>query len=396
MVRIIVVLLMIFLCLLSNTGFSQIADSVPPVDIVELVIKKLNINLKGKSRADRKIHFSLFPTETGVPGGGRAVVTSFNAAFYLGKKSDTRVSTAYFVPYITFVGKYGFLVRPSLWLPGNTWNLSGDYRILKYPQYTWGVEGVSDNSIRTVIDNSYLRLYQIALKTITTNWALGIGYMFDHHYGIYEDVPEGAEGHMDYYFPGEQSNTTSSGFVFPLVYDSRLNPINPQRGTFFLLNYRFNSPSFGSDHQWQSLYVDGRKYFPFSKHKQNLLALRSYYWTVLSGQVPYLDLPAIGWDVALNPGGRGIPQGRYRSNAMLYFESEYRVDLTRNGLFGAVVFTNVSSASEFDTQNFHSWHAASGIGLRVKFNKYSRTNVALDLAVSKDYAAVYLNIGEAF
>ncbi|HEY5826656.1 MAG TPA: BamA/TamA family outer membrane protein [Cyclobacteriaceae bacterium] len=395
MVRVTVLVTLVF-CLAGPQGFSQVADSVPQVDIVELIIKKFNINLKGKSRDNRKVHFSLFPTESAVPGGGRAVVTSFNAAFYLGEKSDTRVSTVYFVPYITLVGKYGFLVRPSIWLSRNSWNLNGDYRILKYPQYTWGVEGVSDNTVKTVVDYSYLRIYQTAIKTITTNWGLGIGYMLDYHDGISEEIPEGTEGHLASYFPGEQSRTTSAGFVFPIAYDSRLNAINPERGSFLLINYRFNTPLIGSDHQWQSLYVDGRKYFPFSKHKHNLLALRGYYWTVLSGQVPYLDLPSIGWDITLNPSGRGIQQGRYRSNALLYFESEYRVDLTHNGLFGAVVFTNVTSASVYDTQKFQSWHPAVGTGLRVKFNKYSRTNVALDFAFSKDYTTVYLRIGEAF
>lgn len=379
----------------TGEGFAQPVDSAS-VDIVEVVIKKFNINFKENRRANRKIHFSLFPTQAGVPGGGRALVTSFNAAFYLGEKSNTRVSTVYFVPYITFVGKYGFLMRPSLWLSKNTWNLSGDYRILKYPQYTWGLGGDTEEESSTVIDNSYLRLYQSAVKNIGGNWNVGVGYMLDHHYNISEGEVDGKEGHLKNYPTGTETNTTSSGLSFPIAYDTRVNSINPVGGAYALVNYRLNAAALGSDHTWHSLYIDGRKYFSFSDSRQNLLAFRSYYWTVLSGQVPYLDLPSIGWDLAIIPSGRGIKQGRYRSNALLYFESEYRFDLTANGLLGAVVFSNVSSASEFGTQNFQSWHMAAGTGLRVKFNKYSRTNILLDFAASKDYMGVYLNIGEAF
>lgn len=389
------VLVLIGFMVCAIEGFAQPADSAS-VDIVEILVKKFNINFKENKRAQQKIHFSLFPTQAGVPGGGRALVTSFNAAFYLGEKTNTRVSTVYFVPYITFVGKYGFLMRPSLWLSRNTWNLSGDYRILKYPQYTWGLGGSNADEASTVIDNSYLRLYQTAVKSIGGNWNVGIGYMLDHHYNISEAELDGWEGHLKEYPTGLESKTTSSGLNFPIAYDSRASSINPQGGAYALVNYRFNTPALGSDHTWHSLYIDTRKYFSFSNYRTNLLALRSYYWTVLSGQVPYLDLPSIGWDLAIIPSGRGIKQGRYRSNALLYFESEYRFDITANGLLGAVVFSNVSSASEFETQNFQSWHMAAGTGLRVKFNKYSRTNILLDFAASKDYWNVYLNIGEAF
>lgn len=387
-------LIIIGLLIAIVKGIAQPADSVPAVDLVEIVIKKLHINFHENKRAERKVHFSLFPTQGGVPGG-RAVVTSFNAAFYLGEKSSTRVSSVYFIPYITFSGKYGFLMRTNLWLPGNTWSLAGDYRILKYPQSTWGLGGSSEEGTSTEIDNSYFRFYQTALKGIGGNWNVGAGYMLDHHFNIAE-MSEGNEGYLNSYPTGTDRETTSSGLFFPLAYDARGNSINPQGGAYALAGYRFNTPALGSDHTWHSLYIDGRKYFSFSDYRQNILAFRSYYWTVLSGQVPYLDLPAIGWDLAIIPSGRGIEQGRYRSNALLYFESEYRFDITANGLLGAVVFSNVSSASEYETQNFQSWRGAIGTGFRIKFNKYSRTNILFDFAASKDYMAVYLNIGEAF
>jgi hypothetical protein len=157
-----------------------------------------------------------------------------------------------------------------------------------------------------------------------------------------------------------------------------------------------NSQALGSTNDWQSLFVDARKYFPIPGKRGGILALRSFYWTTLSGQVPYLDLPATRWEPVRGSSSRGIAQNRYRSNAMFYYETEYRFGITANGLIGGVVFANLNSASEFGTQQFKYWHPAAGAGIRVKFNKYSRTNVTFDVGVSKEYWTVYVNIGEAF
>ena len=81
---------------------------------------------------------------------------------------------------------------------------------------------------------------------------------------------------------------------------------------------------------------------------------------------------------------------------MLFFETEYRFNITQNGFLGGVVFANTTSASEYDTQNFKYWQPAIGAGVRLKFNKYTKVNVAFDFGISKDYASVYLKIGEVF
>jgi len=373
---------------------AQTSDSIPQVDVVDIIIREFKINLKEKPRNERKIYFSVFPTQSGAGGGGRAIVTSFNAAFYLGEPATTTISTVYFFPYITFSGKYGFTIRPSLWLSENKGNFTGDYRILNYPQYTWGLGTNTDQGARSTIQTDYFRFYQSALIGLTPAWALGIGYMLDHHYNIDEEASDVA--HLDDYYDVLPTQTTTSGISFPIVYNTRVNPINPQGGTYFLLNYRVNTTWLGSDDNSQSLYVDGRKYFSFARLRESILGIRSFYWTVTSGRTPYLDLPSIGYDPGLVPAGRGIEKGRYRSTAILYFESEYRFGISANGLFGAVVFTNITAPARIDTQKFPDWHPAAGAGLRLKFNKYSRTNIAFDVGFSKEFINVYLNIGEAF
>ncbi len=72
------------------------------------------------------------------------------------------------------------------------------------------------------------------------------------------------------------------------------------------------------------------------------------FWTwgqfITSGNVPYLALPSIGWDT-YGRSGRGYVQGRFRGTNMVYGESEFRMPISRNGLFGAVAFINATTAS---------------------------------------------------
>jgi outer membrane protein assembly factor BamA len=233
------------------------------------------------------------------------------------------------------------------------------------------------------------------LKKIGNNWFAGFGYALDRHYNI-EESEFALEGHLDRYPVAFTDPVTSSGVTMNVAYDARVNTINPPRGSYFIASWRVNTKTMGSDQNYQTLFIDGRKYFSLNPSWVNILALRSYYWTLLTGSAPYLHLPSTNWAPASGIASRGIQSGRYRSNAMLYGEAEHRYQLTSNGLLGMVTFMNVSSASEFETQNFKYWKIAGGVGLRAKLNKYSKANLALDLAFSDNFWSVWLNVGEMF
>ncbi len=121
--------------------------------------------------------------------------------------------------------------------------------------------------------------------------------------------------------------------------------------------------------------------------------------------MPYLALPAIGWD-ARNRSGRGFIQGRFRGTAELYGEVEWRFRITDNGLLGGVIFSNVSTftrppvsyqgTSEPGQSLFQNVAVAGGFGLRIMMNRQSRTNITLDLAVGQKTWGFYFGAGEAF
>jgi len=351
----------------------------------------------------KKIYFSILPISTSIPGGGSALLTSTTAGFYLGDRTTTYLSSVTFAPYFNLKGRFGMPIRSSIWLINNSWNIQGDTRFLVYPQYTWGLGGGQPESARLLVNYDYIRFYQSALKRITAYFFVGIGYNLDYYIDI-ENSDNSTSGNTNpiasfthYKFgTSTDKNSFSSGPSINLLYDTRKNDINPLPGIYANLVYRYSAEAFGSNNNWQSLYADFRKYVSLTTAGQkNVLAFWAYYWTTLTTNAPYLDLPAIGMD-PYNRSGRGIQQNRFRGKRLIYLETEYRRDITNDGLLGFVVFTNINSASQLANNRFEYWNPAAGTGLRIKFNKKSDTNICIDYGFSKDYSAFIVGLGEAF
>lgn len=368
-------------------------------DLIDITKEWLHIKIvHAHEIRGRKVYFSLLPFSSVVPGGsGRALITSTTAGTYLGPRKTTKISSATFAPYWNFNGRFGLPLRTSAWLPNNTWTIQGDTRFLYYPQYTWGLGSDHTKDQRILVNYKYLRFYQSVLKRITSYFFAGIGYHLDYRVNIKSDDSTINLKQYTGYNYGTGSNSFSSGLSLNLLYDTRNNSINPLPGAYANIVYRVHPQLLGSNNNWQSLYLDIRKYLslnPSKPDQQNVLALWSYLWTVTKTGTPYLDLPSIGWDPD-NRSGRGIDQNRYRGESLFYTEAEYRRDLTANGLFGFVVFANVNTVSGSGTF-FQSWHPAAGAGLRIKFNKGSNTNIGMDLGFSKGYSSLSFSLGEAF
>jgi hypothetical protein len=152
----------------------------------------------------------------------------------------------------------------------------------------------------------------------------------------------------------------------------------------------------GSTASWQSSIIDLRKYFEFPTGSKNTVALWSYNWFTTTGKPPYLLLPSIGWDDNFNT-GRGYIQGRYRANNMSYLECEYRFNLMRNGLLGCVVFSNLQTYSTEFSELYNRLIPGGGMGLRVKVNKNSQTNLCIDYGFGEDGSrGFFINLGEVF
>ncbi len=376
-----------------------VTDTAHQRDLIDIAKKLFNIKPeKQRNTNTKKVYFSFLPISGSDPGAfGKGIITSTTAGFYLGPRNTTYLSSATFTPYLNFDDRYGMPLQTDLWLPHNQWNIIGDIRFLHYPQSTWGLGNHQPMEHQTLVDYNYTRFYQTILKKINKTVFVGFGLHYDRHYGIEtDDVNVNLKEFTGYPY-GTGIRSTSSGISLNYLYDTRNNSINPIPGAYAKVVLRLNPVFMGSDDNWHSLYLDFRKYVALRSNRkinQNKLAFWTYYWSAFQSPAPYLDLPSIGWDPT-NRSGRGIAQNRYRGKSIFYMESEYRRDITANGLFGMVVFANfttVGGHGDFLT----TWHPAIGTGLRIKFNKGSNTNIGIDFGMSKGYNTVLFSLGEAF
>ncbi|MFI5185098.1 MAG: hypothetical protein ACHQF0_00070 [Chitinophagales bacterium] len=356
--------------------------------------KNPDVRLDSTGNINTHWRFSVAPIVEFTIATGFSPGIGGNVAFLTSAKEKTNTSTI--VGAIKYTQKKQFLfpLQSAIWTPGNKFNLVGDWRYLNYPQDIYGFGGFTTLNDKYILNYQYLRLYELVLKSIRKNLYLGFGYQLDYHWGIKElDVQPGRVTDFEKY--GFSKTSISSGFELNLVYDSRENSINPEgRSVYVNLEFSQKATVFGSDANWNSVIIDLRKYFKMPFH--TVLALWSYNEFILGGNPPYLDLPGTGSDTYNNT-GRGYEQSRFIGKKMVDLEAELRFKISRNGLVGGVIFGNAESLSELGSNKLEVISPAVGIGLRIKFNKFSGTNACLDYGIGTKGSRGFVgNLGEVF
>jgi hypothetical protein len=150
-----------------------------------------------------------------------------------------------------------------------------------------------------------------------------------------------------------------------------------------------------SDDNWQELWIEMRLYPHVPKLGPHVLGFWLYSWLTF-GPAPYLNLPSSGWDT-YGRASRGYLQGRIRGANQLYFETEYRRRLTADGLLGGVVFVNGTVTTDPQTNIFSRADAGFGVGLRLKFNKHTNTNLTVDYGWGQSHSrGLFLGMSEVF
>ncbi len=366
----------------------------PKKDVVDIFVQWLHIRLPDSTRKKNSMIFSIIPLAPVNVGQKQAAFSSINVAFFAGDPATTNLSSIYFLPYTNFSSRSGFIISPNVWLADNRWNFNGDIRITKNAIDTYGVGSNSPLMAKNLVDYKYVRIYLNVNRQLWGPFHAGIGYAMDYYYDVKDEMTSGYPNVFSTYGIGTGSETKTTGLTLNLLYDSRKNSINPSGGFYSSVTFRFNPAPGDSDLRWNSIYFDTRKYLSLSNSRRSILGFWGLYWGTY-GEVPYLVLPGTALD-ASGRTGRGYAYGRYRGKQMLYGETEWRFDLTANGLLGGVVFLNVQSYSEPATGEFSYLLPAGGTGLRLKFNKRSDMNITLDFAAGKNTFNWYLNLGEFF
>jgi outer membrane protein assembly factor BamA len=404
--------------LLFFMAFSSIAqtqtsnpESCTPKTILEIFKKKDSVYVVKPTKNN---FFLVIPAigsqpATGFFFGGVAQYT------FKGKQESDKYSIANLG--ITYTTKKQLLVnvKNNILLKNNRIFLSGDYRLYIFSQPNYGLgtdiipnhskkNNFSIDSIAQPMDYDYFKFHQTVSFEVYKNFYVGGGINLDWYSSIKDKDLDVENGQYTYHYDYSQKHGFSdleyflNGVSFNLVYDSRDNQVNSTRGWFANINYRFNPVLFNNQDYSNVLYAEYRHFIPVSsKDARYILAFWTYGQFVTRGKVPYLNLPAIGWDQR-SRSGEGYTQGLFRGNGLIYLSTEFRFPITCNQMFSGTVFTNFVTASNVDnnTALFKSVQPTAGIGLRILIDKKTRTNLILDYAWGNNSKGFYLNAGETF
>lgn len=349
---------------------------------------------------------------------------------YLGDPKTTTISNISANILYTTKNQWLSGINSVLMLADNSWQLQGDWRFLIFNQDTFGLgtgtppvaTGFTINGWGTTaaipgaqpMDMNLIRIRENFLKRVASTFYIGAGYAFDRYYAIRDllldlnATPAVVTSHYAYstVVGFNPAGYNTSGPSLNVLWDSRDSTINPYRGLYAAITYQWYPTFLGSAKDASLLSGEFRTYIGLSDAvPRNVIALWFLFQSTVSGQLPYLDLPAIGWD-SRNRTGRGYVQGRWRGTAEIYAEAEWRFRITDNGLIGGVVFANFETFSSAPVSYlgyfsngvnlFQTIAPAGGVGLRFMMNRQSRTNITLDVTVAQRTWGVYFGAGEAF
>jgi hypothetical protein len=345
------------------------------------------------------------PTIASKPSTGLSAGLNSNLAFFSGDEKTTHISSV--SGGLRFSQKKQVLsgIRFSMFTADDRWFIQGDNRLSWTSQTTYGLgaDTLPTGSGTENVKFNAFKLYETAYRTVRPHLFAGVGIKVSTHSnirpgdGVLSTFDQSAYAAYNDRHGFRDERQTSSGASAGLLFDTRDNGINAQRGWLASAALRtFFDGVLGGDSTWQQVTFDVRTYRKLTADGRQKLAFWFMSDNVVSGTAPYLDLPATGSD---GRSARGYSDGRYRGEHLAYGEVEYRGTMTRNGLLGYVLFANTTSVDNEDAGKklFDDFAPAAGFGLRVLLNKHSRTNLTADYGWGKEGSrGLYLGIQEAF
>ncbi|MFH7005549.1 BamA/TamA family outer membrane protein [Flavobacterium bizetiae] len=399
-------------------SFSSIAQTennnpeiCPPRTILEIFKKKDSSYVAKPSKNN---FFLIIPAIGSQPATGFffGAVAQYT---FKGKQASDKYSIANLGITYTVKNQWLVNVKNNILLNNNKIFLSGDYRLYIFSQPNYGLgtdiiphhskkNNFSIDSIAQPMDYDYFKFHQTVSFEVYKNFYVGGGVNLDWYASIDDKDLDVENGKYTYHYTYSQKHGFDdleyflSGVSLNLVYDSRDNQVNSTRGWFANINYRFNPVLFHNQEYSNVLYAEYRHFIPLSnKNERYILALWAYGQFITRGKVPYLNLPAIGWDQR-SRSGEGYTQGLFRGNGLIYLSTEFRFPITCDQMISGTVFTNFVTASNVDNNIslFKSVQPAAGLGLRILIDKKTRTNLIVDYAWGNNSKGFYLNAGETF
>lgn len=362
----------------------------------------------------KKSGITVIPNVAYNPSIGAQIGIKAVAGRVLGNQPNTLMSVAATSASITTKGIIYFYFNHNIYTPGNKWNFQGSLVAAKTvtPDFGLGIGNGSDASEADhvlsnpdrkgyVLHAQYYSFREKVYKQIEDHLFVGAGVSFDIRRKIEDRLSTTDLTPYNIYsdrYGFNRDHYSSNGMLFNIQYTTRDNQNRAYKGIYADAGVRVNQSWMGSSKSAVQFTTDFRKYWSLSKRNpEHVLAFWNWGSYLAGGAIPYLELPGTGKDAAFRS-GRGYTIGYFKGTQYFYSELEYRFPITRNKFLSGATFFNVQTTNdELGTKIFQRWQPGGGAGLRVLFNKATRTNLCLDYAFG-NYGArgFFLGLNEAF
>lgn len=382
----------------------------PLCSIVDLFTKEDTLKIKLPKSKTKLI---AFPTLGYQPANGFTL--GFIGQYSFKKKEENKISLISGGASYSTKKQLLTYLKNNMYLNDDRYFFSGDFRYYIFSQSNfglgtdivpWGIEFQDFNykSIEQPMNYNYFKFHETMSYNIFPSFFVGAGIHLDSYSNINDKLLDVANGKYTYHYNYSKKygfnddNYLVNGLSMNCIYDSRDNLINTNNGLYLNLNYRYNPKLFNGQQNSSTLLLESRYFIPISKiNKQHVIGFWGYGQYLISGRLPYLNLPAIGWDQN-SRSGKGYIQGLFRGQNLMFFEGEYRFPITKNQMISGTVFANATTTSDFEKnlRLFESVQPAVGVGLRILLDKNTLTNFIVNYGVGRDSQTFYFNDGEGF
>ena len=402
---------MLFVC---NISYGQEGVTIHDLgDVIKQVLKKK----VDSTQPAKKPGIPILPSFGYNPSLGFVIGAKSVMSFQLGSEKTTTASVIGVEALYTSKNIVTLQARHNVFLPDNRLNFQGNWQLSRFGIVDFGI-GAGNARTRNETFNldefpieigdsafpitfNYFRLQEKVFVKVAPHFFVGGGISINIHNRINDEKlsPTFSTPHQLYSVRNNYSPLAynANGVLFSLQYATREHPIRSYGGIYAELTLASNTRWLGSTHRATQLQYDFRKYWSLSKQRPDKV-LAVWHWAsyMLSGSVPYLDLPGTGSDAYYRM-GRGYTISRVKGPSYAYFETEYRFPITANHLLSGVCFVNMQTASDdLGKKIFQYWEPAVGTGLRILFQKQSRSTICIDFAKGRGSSGIFFGLNEAF
>lgn len=331
----------------------------------------------------QKLNFILLPIVFSSPDTRLAFGVLPNLVFRT--RTSSNPSSIRMDAYYTLNRQYHILLRPTLWLSNDSWNLSGKFSFKKWPTSFYGIGNSTDEEEQEKFTET---LYESSLEVATrmgSHYYAGLEYALRYaRITPFDDSGRLASGEIT-----GSSNHLVTTLGILLRRDTRDNHYFPSKGSYHTLSAASSIKAIGSDFSYTRFSLDLRKYLNLSRKSSHVLALQGMV-SVATGTVPFRSLASVGSTL------RGYSSVRYIDRNQMALQAEYRfVPIWRR--LGATIFAGAGDVfNRVDDLHPDRLKFSVGFGIRYLFSRSEKINIRLDYGFGKESSGNYLDLFEAF